>query len=393
MSVPNVFWFIPTHGDGRYLGSPEGGRDTSLAYMRQIAQAADDLGYGGVLLPTGASCEDAWLVSTALSTATRRLKFLVAVRPGLMSPTLSARMAATLDRLTGGRVLINVVVGGDPVELAGDGLHVSHDERYEVADEFLAVWRGVLSGEEVTLDGRHLKIDGAKLIIPGLQKPYPPIYFGGSSPAAMACAAKHVDLYLTWGEPPAQVAEKIDAMRAFAAKEGREMRFGLRCHVIVRETEEEAWAEADRLISKIDDATIEKAQAVFKRMDSHGQERMRALHGGDRSNLEISPNLWAGVGLVRGGAATALVGSPETVEARMREYMDLGIDTFVLSGYPHLEEAYRFAELMFPRLGVQLGGGEDAGAAPVSTFGTGFGGEIVGHVERPRAAAGSRAAG
>ncbi|MGI9254049.1 MAG: FMNH2-dependent alkanesulfonate monooxygenase [Thermomicrobiales bacterium] len=389
-AVPNVFWFIPTHGDGRYLGSPIGGRDTTFHYMRQVAQAADDLGYGGVLMPTGASCEDAWLVAASLASATKNLRFLVAVRPGLMSPTLSARMAATLDRITDGRVLINVVVGGDPVELAGDGLHVSHDERYEVADEFLTVWRNVLAGETVDLDGKHMKIDGATLNIPVTQKPYPPIYFGGSSPAAIDVAVKHVDVYLTWGETPAEVAKKIATVRAAAEREGREVRFGIRLHVIARETDEEAWADAERLISKIDDETIEKAQAVFKRMDSTGQERMRQLQSGARSReaLEISPNLWAGIGLVRGGAGTALVGSAETVEERMREYMDLGIDTFVLSGYPHLEEAYRFAELLFPRLGV----GQD-GDGPSTVFGN-FGGEIVGHVERPSAAlAGSRAAG
>lgn len=398
--VPNVFWFIPTHGDGRYLGSPIGGRDTSYHYMRQIAQAADDLGYGGVLMPTGASCEDAWLVAASMAASTERLRFLVAVRPGLMSPTLSARMAATLDRITDGRVLINVVTGGDPVELAGDGLHLSHDERYEVTDEFLDVWRGALAGETVDLDGKHMKIEGAKLIIPALQKPYPPIYFGGSSPAAIDVAAKHVDLYLTWGEAPDAVAKKIAAVREAAARHGRELRFGIRLHVIARETDEEAWADAERLISKIDDELIEKAQAVFKRMDSTGQEQMRKLQTGGRSReaLEISPNLWAGIGLVRGGAGTALVGSAETVEERMREYMDLGIDTFILSGYPHLEEAYRFAELLFPRLGV----GQDVDGRSVSTVFGSFGGEIVGHVERPSqqlagagsgSGAGSRAAG
>jgi alkanesulfonate monooxygenase len=395
--VPNVFWFIPTHGDGRYLGSPIGGRDTSYHYMRQVAQAADDLGYGGVLMPTGASCEDAWLVAAGMASVTERLRFLVAVRPGLMSPTLSARMTATLDRITNGRVLINVVTGGDPVELAGDGLHLSHDERYEVTDEFMTVWRGVLAGESVDLDGKHIQVEGAKLIIPALQKPYPPVYFGGSSPAAIEVAAKHVDLYLTWGEAPDAVAKKIAAVRDAAARHGRELRFGIRLHVIARETDDEAWADADRLISKIDDEAVAKAQAVFKRMDSTGQENMRKLQSGGRSReaLEISPNLWAGIGLVRGGAGTALVGSAETIEERMREYMDLGIDTFVLSGYPHLEEAYRFAELLFPRLGV----GQDRDGGVSTVFGD-FGGEIVGHVERPgkvlagaAAGAGARAAG
>ena len=161
--MTHVFWFIPTHGDGRYLGTSEAGRATSHAYMRQIAQAVDDLGYEGVLLPTGASCEDAWVVASSMIPLTKRLKFLVAIRPGLMSPSLAARMAATFDRLSDGRLLINVVTGGDPVELAGDGLHVSHDERYEMTDEFLTIWRKELAGETVDFQGKHLDVRGGKV--------------------------------------------------------------------------------------------------------------------------------------------------------------------------------------------------------------------------------------
>jgi alkanesulfonate monooxygenase len=379
MSTPNLFWFIPTHGDGRYLGSTEAGRATSHAYMRQIAQAADDLGYAGVLLPTGVSCEDAWIVASSMVPLTKRLKFLVAIRPGLMSPSLAARMTATFDRLSDGRLLINVVTGGDPIELAGDGLHVEHDARYAITDEFLTVWRKELAGETVDLQGDYLDIRGGRLLLPGVQKPHPPLYFGGSSPAAQRVAAKHVDLYLTWGEPPEQVAEKIAAVRRLAEAEGRAMRFGIRLHVIVRETVEEAWRAADKLISRVDEATIARAQKVFARMDSHGQSRMKALHNGSRADLEISPNLWAGVGLVRGGAGTALVGDADTVAARMQEYRDLGIDTFIMSGYPHLEEAYRFAELIFPRFGVR----PDWSTSPMKP-GEAFGGEIVANTERAR---------
>ena len=352
-----LFWFIPTHGDGRYLGTAEGGRILDFDYLRQVAIAADAQGFYGVLLPTGRSCEDAWVVASSLIPETSRLRFLVAVRPGLISPTLAARMCATFDRLSGGRLLINVVTGGDPVELAGDGVFLEHDGRYEVTDEFLAIWRSILSRnpEPVDFDGRHLRVRGASALIPPLQRPYPPLYFGGSSAAGIEIAAKHVDVYLTWGEPPVQVAAKIATARAAAARAGRVLRFGIRLHVIVRETEDEAWAAADRLVSRLDAATIEKAQKTLARQDSHGQKRMLALHGASgagtsREALEVSPNLWAGVGLVRGGAGTALVGSAETVADRIREYHRLGIENFILSGYPHLEEAYRVAELLFPRL-------------------------------------------
>ncbi|MCQ4276156.1 FMNH2-dependent alkanesulfonate monooxygenase [Stutzerimonas degradans] len=348
----NIFWFLPTHGDGNYLGTAEGARAVDHGYLTQIAQAADRLGFGGVLIPTGRSCEDSWLVAASLIPVTQRLKFLVALRPGIISPTVAARQAATLDRLSNGRALFNLVTGGDPDELAADGLNLSHAERYEAAVEFTRIWRRVLEGETVDLDGKHLQVKGAKLLYPPIQKPRPPLYFGGSSEAAHELAAEQVELYLTWGEPLDAVAEKIADVRKRAARHGRAVRFGIRLHVIVRETNDEAWAAAERLISHLDDDTIAKAQASLARFDSVGQQRMAALHGGRRDRLVVAPNLWAGVGLVRGGAGTALVGDGPTVAARVREYAELGIDTFVFSGYPHLEESYRVAELLFPHLDI-----------------------------------------
>lgn len=353
-----VFWFIPTHGDSRYLGTAEGARALSHDYLKQVAQAADSLGYEGVLIPTGRSCEDPWVVAASLLPVTQRLKFLVAVRPGLHQPALAARMAASFDRLSGGRLLINLVTGGDRTELEGDGVFLDHAQRYEQSAEFIRIWREILTrshaGESFDFDGEHLQVKGAKLFFPPLQNPHPPVYFGGSSEAAHELAAEQVDTYLTWGEPPAEVAKKVADVRARAARHGRTVKFGIRLHVIVRETDDKAWRAAESLISKLDDDTVIRAQAAFSKMDSEGQRRMAALHAGGkkrtRADLEISPNLWAGVGLVRGGAGTALVGDPQTVAARIQEYADLGLDTFVLSGYPHLEEAYRFAELVFPLL-------------------------------------------
>ncbi len=205
----------------------------------------------------------------------------------------------------------------------------------------------------------------------------PPLYFGGSSDVGIEIAAETVDKYLTWGEPPAQVAQKIASVREAAARKGRRLTFGIRLHVIVRETNAQAWEAAEDLIRHVDDATIATAQSVFQRMDSVGQSRMRALHQGRRDRLEISPNLWAGVGLVRGGAGTALVGDAETVAARIREYQALGIESFILSGYPHLEEAYRFAELVFPKLDLAHPGGLTR-AANNGPFG-----ETIANVHRP----------
>lgn len=375
-----VLWFLPTHGDSRYLGTAEGGRAVNLAYLRQVAQAADSLGYYGVLLPTGRSCEDSWVTAAALASQTEKLRFLVAVRPGLQSPTLAARMTATLDRLSNGRLMVNVVTGGDPVENAGDGIHLDHAARYEVTEEFLGVYKALLAGQTVNHVGRHLKIEDGKLLFPPLQPNGPPLYFGGSSAAAGGVAARHVDKYLTWGEPPAQVRDKIEGIRRLAEAEGRDVGFGIRLHVIVRDTQAEAWQAAERLISHLDDATIAKAQETFARMDSVGQARMAALHGGRRDRLEISPNLWAGVGLVRGGAGTALVGDPDTVAERIDEYRRIGVDTFILSGYPHLEEAYSFGERVLPLLPLDHALPRQAAAANMGPFG-----ETVGNDHRPAA--------
>lgn len=348
-----ILWFIPTHGDGRYLATSVGERPTTLHYLTQLARAVDELGYYGVLVPTGRPCDDPWVVASALIPATRQLRFLLALRPGLTSPTLAARMAASFDRLSGGRLMINVVAGGDPVELHGDGIFEDHDERYRVTEEYLQIWKRLFSGEEVDFKGRHLWVKGAKVLYPGLQTPHPPIYFGGSSEAGHDVAAKHADISITWGEPKQKVAEKIADLRRRAAVNGRTLRFAIRLHVIVRETAKEAWEAADRLLTYVTDDTIAAAQKIFQRFDSAGQQRMSDLHRGRRDNLEIAPNLWAGVGLVRGGAGTALVGSPEEVAERIHEYAEIGIEQFVLSGYPHLEEAYRFAELVFPLLPIR----------------------------------------
>ena len=347
----DMLWFLPTGGDGHYLGAAEGARAVDNRYLRAIAQATDRLGYHGILLPTGAGCEDALVTATSLMPFTDRLRFLVALRPGLTLPGEAARQYAALDRIGGGRTMVNLVCGGNPADLAGDGLTLGHDERYAHAADFLQIWRGMMAGETVNFDGEYLSSRGGRLLFPPVQTPHPPVYFGGSSPAGHALAAAQADVYLTWGEPPAQVAEKIADMRRRAAQHGRTLRYGIRLHLIVRETEGEAWDAARRLIRHLSDDTIATAQRKLAiESDSEGQRRMLALHGGSRERLEVSPNLWAGVGLVRGGAGTALVGDPHTVAERIREYQALGIDTVIGSGYPHLEEAYRVAELLFPLL-------------------------------------------
>ena len=346
----NVLWFIPTSGDEHYLGSPIGRRPATFPYIKQIATALDSLGYYGVLLPTGAGCEDAWITAAALIPETKTLRYLVAVRPSLMLPSISARMAATFDRISGGRLLINVVTGGGQERMAAEGVSKDESQKYQVTDEFLTIWRQLLENGNATFKGEHLEIQGGVAPLRPVQKPYPPLWFGGSSDEGIRVGAKHADVYLTWGEPPDLVKEKIDGVREWAVKYDRAVRFGIRLHVVVRETEAQAWDAANDLLRYLSDDTIERVQDWLAKDGSEGQRRMQALHKGSRDNLVVSPNLWAGLGLARPGAGTALVGSAEIVAERMLEYADLGIDTFILSGYPHLEEAYRFAELVFPLL-------------------------------------------
>ena len=354
----NIYWFIPTFGDSRYIGSREGSRVTDLDYIKQLGIATDTLGYDGVLIPTGRLCEDPWIVATSLLSITQKLKFLVALRPGLLQPSLAARITSSFDRLSNGRLAINLVVGGDSTELKGDGIYHTSEERYEAAGEFVDLWKDILNTgfkkNFVNFEGKHYKVTDSKLLFPSVQNPHPPLFFGGSSEEARDLAAQKVDLYITWGEKPADVKEKIEDLRKRAANYGRELKFGVRLHVIVRETEEKAWEAAEELISKLDDETIEQAHKVLNNRESVGQKRMTALTNGGkartRKELEISPNLWAGIGLAREGCATALVGDPKIVAERIKEYADMGVDTFVFSGYPHLEEAYRFAELVFPLL-------------------------------------------
>ena len=365
----DLFWFLPTSGDGSYLGTEKGHRPADIGYLRDIARAADRLGFGGVLLPTGNNCLDGWMVGSALAPQTDRLKFLLALRPGYMTPNLAARQSAALDRISNGRLLLNIVTGGQPKELAGDGILLDHDQRYQVTDEFLHIWRHLLANGQVDFHGRHLTAKEAQLgLFDSVQKPYPPLWFGGSSPAGIDVAARHVDTYLTWGEPPELVRQKLEIVRARAAARGRTLSYGLRVHLIVRETDAEAWDAANRLISNLSDETIALAQQRLRAdTDSVGQLRQLDLHGGRRDKLEVSPNLWAGVGLVRHGVGTALVGSPETVAERLREYQALGVQTIIASGYPHLEETYRVAELLFPVLGIgqqAFEPGRDFRAAP-----------------------------
>jgi alkanesulfonate monooxygenase len=355
---PRFFWFLPTTGDGRSIvgGShassnraiPNGYRAPSRRYLADVARAADRLGFEGVLTPTGTWCEDAWLTTAALLNETEKLKFLVAFRPGLIPPTLAAQQTATLQRFSEGRVLLNVVSGGDDAEQRRFGDWLGHDERYARTREFLQIVKSIWTQESVDFTGKYYNVADARVSAP--PNPLPEIYFGGSSAPALPIAAEFADVYLTWGEPPQATAAKIERVREQAGALGRKVRFGIRLHTISRDTSAAAWAVANEMLADLTDQEITKATALHASSESEGQRRMTALHGGRVDKLEIYPNLWAGVGLIRGGAGTALVGSHQEVADLITEYHLLGFDEFIMSGYPHLEEAYWFAEGVRPLL-------------------------------------------
>jgi alkanesulfonate monooxygenase len=351
-------WFLPTNGgDGRQVvagghgvSAGASGRPASVPYLGQIARSAEQLGFEAALTPTGAWCEDAWVSTAMISSLSERLKFLVAFRPGLTSPFLSAQMSGSFQNLSGGRLLLNVVTGGESHEQRMYGDFLDKEGRYERCDEFLHVVRSLWTGETVNFDGKYYRVEDA--VLDQLPDPLPEIYFGGSSEAAGKVAAKHVDVYLTWGEPPEAVREKVEWVRKLAADEGREgqVRFGIRLHTIARDTSEAAWGEANRLLAGISEEQIAKVQSGLKRSESVGQRRMLDLNAGSKDSLEIHPNLWAGIGLVRGGAGTAMVGSFSEIADLVEQYAEVGIEEFVLSGYPHLEESYWFGEGVLPEL-------------------------------------------
>src|SRR6201996_9003378 len=279
--APRFFWFLPTTGDSRSIvgGShasanrelPSGYRAPSRRYLAEVARAADRLGFEGVLTPTGTWCEDAWLTSAALLAETERLKFLVAFRPGLVPPTLAAQQTATLQRFSEGRVLLNIVSGGDDSEQRRFGDWLTHDARYARTGEFLHIVNSVWRQESLDFEGKFYTVADARVSAP--PDPLPEIYFGGSSPAALPIAAEHVDVYLTWGEPPQAAAAKIAKVRERAHARGRTVRFGIRLHTISRDTSAAAWAVANELVAELSEEQISKATALHSSSESEGHRR------------------------------------------------------------------------------------------------------------------------
>jgi alkanesulfonate monooxygenase len=344
---PRFHWYLPTHGDTTEIADNRGNAavrvqshlQPTLENLSALGRTAEDLGFEAVLTPTGSHCEDSWIATAALAQHTRKLKFLVAFRPGVLSPTLAAAQVSTYQRFTGNRLALNIVTGGDDDEMRRFGDRIDKSARYRRTGEFLSIVRGVWSNTEFSYHGEFYDVVDARTAYPVEQ--IPTIYFGGSSPDAIEVAAEHADVYLTWTEPPDQVADKIARVRAAAARHGRTLRFGIRLHTVARPTREQAWQRASELIAGLSPEQVRQTHERYLSSASEGQRRMAALTTGDlvdARSLEVYPGLWAGPSLLRDGAGTAAVGSYDDVAALFEEYRRLGVTEFILSGYPQADE-------------------------------------------------------
>jgi alkanesulfonate monooxygenase len=315
-------WFLPSMGDSEIIGPPT--REATVDYLTDVARAAEDAGFNFALIPVGTTCQDAWLVAALVGARTERLKFLVAMRPGFVSPTVAAKMSNTLDQQLKGRVLINVVTGGFPVELNADGDFLDHDERYDRTQEFMQVVRKAWTEERKwDHEGRYFKVVGGNVFPKPYQKPHPPFYFGGASDMAKKVGAEDTDVYLLWGEPVDMVRERIEDMKRRAADVGRTLRFGLRIHVVTRRTDEEARAAAEGLVAEIPDRFQDMMNKHHSGGESEGEKRQRQLVA-EAEDGWLTEHLWAGIGKARLGVGTALVGSGASVARCFQEYIDLG---------------------------------------------------------------------
>jgi len=360
-SKPRFDWFIPIDGDGTHIGTHRAERPPTFDYLRQVVETAEEQGFHSLLIPTrfanglfeeGAPLAETWTTVTALAAVTNRVRFLVAIRPGFVSTGLFAQMAATLDQISGGRLDINVVPGGIQGDFERLGEVSGHASRYERAEEFITACRELWSSPEpVVFDGDHVKLNGA-LCSPGPVAGGPAFYTGGASDRALDLAGRAADVYLSWIEPVDRTAQHLERTRVRFAAEGRTPSFGLRTHLIVRDTESEAWSATDDLLSQADKIVRNQRQAVFAGTPMVGQRAQTAEAEGHR----VGRHLWNGISQVRVNCGTAIVGDPEQVAGELLEYWRLGIDEFILSGFPHVEECRRVASDLLPVLKASIEG-------------------------------------
>ena len=350
---PKFDWFIPIDGDGAHIGTVRAERPPTFEYLRQVVETAERNGFYSLLIPTRfanglfeekAPLAETWTTVTALAAVTGKIRFLIAIRPGFISPGLFAQMAATLDQISGGRIDLNVVPGGIQGDFERFGETSDHANRYERAEEFIAALRALWQKPEpVDFDGQFINLRGA-LVSPGVVNGGPKFYLGGASDRALDLAGKQSDVYLAWILPQDQIAAHIARADARFEAAGREAAYGLRTHIIVRETEAEAWDAAEDLLSEAASVVRGQRSSAFAGTAMVGQRAQARVVEDHR----LGAHLWNGISTVRVNCGTAIVGTPEQVASELLGYWNLGIDEFILSGFPHVEECDRVAQSLIP---------------------------------------------
>lgn len=357
-------WFLPTSGDSTCLADPDQTIAQSPELFEEVVQAADEGGFKYLLMPVNATCWEATVTASFYAARTKNIAPLIALRSGYCNPSLSAKMYATLDQLTGGRLCINLIAGISDDDTKADGISDNKQVRYEKMDEEVEIMKRLWASDEpIGYEGKHYQVN--QVIMPKpLQQPHPPFFLGGGSEQAMEISAKHSTVHLFWGDKPTVIAEKIKDMRQRAAKYGREdaIAFGMRLQIVCADTEEEAWDDAHRLIAgatKFKLYNDNKGQSAVEsiRKTSEANQRVWQLLEESGEDMKIHPHLWTGISMVRAGAGIAVVGTPRQIADTLDEFVDAGCTSFCLSGFPHAKAARLFSTKVLPMFKGRLSDG------------------------------------
>lgn len=348
LDAAEISWFAPLCSDDyEYLGVPDGGLRSSWENTSAILRKADELGFGNILCPSSYQVgQDTLSFVAGNAPLTKQINMLAAVRCGEMQPIMLARTLATLDHMLQGRLTVNIISSDFPGQKE-DSIY-----RYQRSREVVEILKQAWTQDEINFEGEVYNFKGLTTdpVKPYQQNGGPLLYFGGYAPAALDLCGEHCDVYLMWPEKKEELAERMKAVNACAEKHGRVLDYGLRVHMIVRETEDEAREHARKLVSQLDD---EQGKAIRERaLDSTSLGVAHQSKNRDNADDEgyVEPNLWTGVGRARSGCGAALVGTPEQIIAQIEEYQSMGIRSFIFSGYPHIEECEHFGKLVLPHL-------------------------------------------
>ena len=361
MTKVELITMAPTSGDSEYVGNSsttknvqtwsgvgvDSDRQPSVEYITEVAKAAEKAGFSTLLLPIGGSCVDSLVAASHLTAHTEKLNFLFAVRPGSTSPTQLAKQFSSVNYWTNDRVFVNVVTGGAPKELENDGDFLSHTDRYKRTREYIEILKRLFAGETFDYDGEFYKLKGANLPIP--LKKVPPIFFGGSSAIAKEVATDVADVYMLWGETLETTQEELESVVKLAKEKNRNLSYSVSFQVVLGDTEEEAFANANKIISQVDPEVLAAKHENTLKNGAVGVGRLHQLMIDSKdNNFVIAPNIWAGLTQVLSGNSIALVGTPQQVAERVVEFVDLGFDKVLLRGFPHLEVIEEIGEKVIP---------------------------------------------